>query len=396
MEGNLMPTKQNMKESIDRKIAEKALGSERKSSAMTAIKAVSPFLRLNSRIIIQEAERGKLTFKGSDLRIKAITEKALDGGGLEEPEIVALLQMNPYSDEASYIRRAAWLLARRASGGIAEIHAQIGIDGSSCPRNCEFCSFAACNGLRSSRLEMTKDEIIGYARSYDQAGVNLLYLMATANYDFDRFCEIGASVREVIRPELPLVANIDDFNYEQALKLKASGFDAIYHAVRMGEGVITQIPPETRIQTILHAKKAGLTLSSGVEPIGVEHTPEEIAQSIKQQISLGPIATGPGLRIGVPGTRFAQDRPTSRIDWCFITAVYRLAVGLDFRLCGNTYLTADSGSNYSCAEVGTNPRDAAARTGKTPGIGHGVDECRLGLEAFGWKIRREPSEGWRI
>ncbi len=28
------------------------------------------------------------------------------------------------------IRRAAWLLARRASDGIAEIHAQIGIDGT--------------------------------------------------------------------------------------------------------------------------------------------------------------------------------------------------------------------------------------------------------------------------
>ena len=391
-----MQTKQNMKERMDRKLAEKALGSESKSSAMTAIKAAAPLLRLDSQIKLQKAERGKRPFKGSDLRIKAITDKALDGGGLEESEIVALLKVGPYSDEASYIRRAAWLLARRASGGLAEIHAQIGIDGSSCPRNCEFCSFAACNGLRPSRLEMTKDEIIGYARSYDRAGVNLLYLMATANYDFDRFCEIGASVREAIRPELPLVANIDDFSYEQALKLRASGFDAIYHAVRMGEGVITQISPETRLQTIRHAKEAGLTLSSGVEPIGIEHTPEEIARSIKQQIELGPIATGPGLRIGVPGTRFAQERPTSRGDWCFMTAVYRLAVGLAFRLCGNTYLTADSGSNYSCAEVGTNPRDAAARTGKTPGIGHGVDECRLGLEAFGWKIRSGPSEGWRI
>ena len=175
-----------------------------------------------------------------------------------------------------------------------------------------------------------------------------------------------------------------------------SGRVAIYHAVRMGEGIITQIPPETRIQTIHNAKKAGLTLSSGVEPIGAEHTPEEIAHSIKQQVSFEPIATGPALRIGVPGTRFAKDRPTSRVDWCFITAVYRLAVGAAFRLCGNTYLTADSGSNYSCCEMGTNPRDAAERTGKTPGIGHGVEESRRALEAFGWTMRKGPSEGWRL
>ena len=354
--------KQSLRERIDRNMAEKALSSKSKSFAMTAINAASPLMRLYSRNVMRKAEHGKLTFTGTDTRIKAIADKALEGGGLEESEIASLLRLNPYSQEASFLRRAAWMLSRKASDGIAEIHAQIGMDGSSCPRNCEFCSFAACNGLRPAKLEMSKDEIIDIARSFDQAGVNLLYLMATANYDFDQFCEIGASVREVIRSELPLVANVDDFSYEQARKLKASGFDAIYHAVRMGEGVVTQIAPETRVQTILNAKKAGLTLSSGVEPIGTEHTPESIAHSIKELMKLEPVASGPALRIGVPGTRFEHDRPTSRIDWCFITAVYRLAIGTAHRLCGNTYLTADSGSNYSCCEIGTNPRDAAERS----------------------------------
>ena len=78
------------------------------------------------------------------------------------------------------------------------------------------------------------------------------------------------------------------------------------------------------------------------------------------------------------------------------SACFRLAVGVKPRLCGNTYLAADSGSNYGWAEVGTNPRDAAERTGQTAGIGHGVMESKYGFASVGWKILEGPSQGWRL
>ena len=234
-------------------------------------------------------------------RIVELVDKGLAGQGLEESEIVELLQVNPYTAEGSHIRWGGWMLSRAASDGVAEIHAQIGMDASACPLNCEFCSFAACNGLRPPKLEMPKDEVVEYAKAYDEAGVNLMCLMVTANYDFDKFCEMGAAVREVINPEMPLMANIDDFSLEQAKKLKSAGFDAVYHVVHMGEGEITNIAPETRIQTMLNAKEAGLALSSCVEPIGTEHTPEEIARRIKQLMKLEPLSSGAGLRVAVPG-----------------------------------------------------------------------------------------------
>ena len=329
-------------------------------------------------------------------RIVELVDKGLAGEGLEEGEIAELWQVNPYTAEGSYVRWGGWMLSRKASDGVAEIHAQIGMDASACPLNCEFCSFAACNGLRPAKLEMPKDEVIEYARAYDAAGVNLMCLMVTANYDFDKFCEMGASVREAINPEMPLMANIDDFTYEQALKLKESGFDAVYHVIHMGEGKITNITPEKRIQTMLNAKKAGLTLSSCVEPIGPEHTPEEVAHRIKQLMELGPLSSGIGLRVPVPGTRFEADQRKGRVDWCFYSGVFRLGVGLAPRLCGNTYLAADSGSNYGWAEVGTNPRDDAERTGQTAGIGHGVMESKFGFMSCGWKVLEGPSQGWRL
>lgn len=329
-------------------------------------------------------------------RIVELVDKGLAGEGLEESEIIELLKVNPYTAEGSHIRWGGWMLSRKASDGVAEIHAQIGMDASACAKNCEFCSFAACNGLRPPKLEMPKDEVVEYAKAYDEAGVNLMCLMVTASYDFDQFCEMGVAVREVINPEMPLMANIDDFSLEQAKKLKSSGFDAVYHVVHMGEGEITNIAPETRIQTMKNAKAAGLALSSCVEPIGAEHTPEEIAKRIKQLMKLEPLSSGVGLRVAVPGTRFVNDPPKGKIDWCFISGVFRLAVGAKPSLCGNTYLAADSSSNYGWAEVGTNPRDDAERTGQTVGIGHGVQESKYGFLSVGWKILEGPSQGWRL
>lgn len=330
-----------------------------------------------------------------DPRIMELVDKGLAGEGLSESETAELLAVSPYSAEGSHIRWGGWMLARKASGGVAEVHAQIGMDASACPKNCEFCSFASCNGLRPPKLEMPKDEVIEFAKAYQEAGVNLICLMVTANYDFDQFLDMGASVREVISPDMPLMANIDDFSYEQALKLKDAGFDCVYHVVHMGEGEITKIKPETRLATMANAKKAGLALSTCVEPIGPEHTPDIVAKRIKQLQKLEPVSAGIGLRVAVPGTRFEKDPRKGKIDWCFYSGAFRLSVGLEPKLCGNTYLAADSGSNYGWAEVGTNPRDAAERTGATKGIGHGVQESKYGFLSVGWKVLEGPSQGWR-
>ena len=318
-------------------------------------------------------------------RVIELVDKGLAGEGLPEEEIAELLSEDPYSAEGAHIRWGGWMLARKATNGVAEVHAQIGMDASACSKNCEFCSFAAC-----------KDEVIDYAKAYDKAGVNLMCLMVTASYDFNKYLDMVASVREVINPETPLMANIDDFTYEQALQLKKAGIDCVYHVVHMGEGELTTIAPEKRIETMKNAKKAGLTLSSCVEPCGPEHGPELIAKRIKQLMAFEPHSTGIGLRVPVPGTRFANDPQKGKIDWAFYSAVFRLAVGMKPALCGNTYLAADGGSNYSWAEVGTNPRDSAERTGQTAGIGHGVAESKYGFMAVGWQMLEGPSQGWRI
>ena len=46
----------------------------------------------------------------------------------------------------------------------------------------------------------------------------------------------------------------------------------------MGEGVDTKIPVEKRVKTFDHLREAGLSLQTCVEPIGPEHTVDELTE----------------------------------------------------------------------------------------------------------------------
>ena len=56
-----------------------------------------------------------------------------------------------------------------AADGVAEIHAQIGLNSTVCPKNCKFCSFAACNNVRKGKYELPKEDVLEYAKLYVEA-----------------------------------------------------------------------------------------------------------------------------------------------------------------------------------------------------------------------------------
>ncbi|WP_300408621.1 radical SAM protein [Lagierella sp.] len=331
-----------------------------------------------------------------DKKVSEIIQKSLSGTKPTVEEIAYLFKFDTNSQEVYNIRWAANKLARELSNNTAEVHAQIGIDASACYKNCEFCSFAAVNKLRSEKLEMPLEEILQYAKGYEKAGANLICLMITASYDFDKFIEVGREVRKVISSEMPLMANLDDFSYEQALKLKEVGFDGVYHVVHMGEGEITEIDPKTRIQTMENALKAGLKLSSCVEPIGYEHADEYIAECMDKLLERDLKSTGCGWRIPVPNSKFSKERFRTIGEWQKLTAIDRVAASDSITLLGNMGYTCDSGANYAWAEVGTNPRDVAVKTEKSSAkVSYGVKELQKTFMSFGWNILKGPSKGWR-
>lgn len=325
--------------------------------------------------------------------IDRIVERALDGdNALSSHEIAALYEAPLFSLESAKIIAAGREKASRACDGKAEVHAQVGLNLAPCPGNCLFCSFAACNGVFEHAVELPVGEVVRQARQFEADGANAVFLMATAQYPFEKFVDVGAEVRGSLREETVLVANFGDMSLGQTMKLKDAGFAGVYHALRLGEGRDTKLDPDTRVQTMRNVREAGLALGTCVEPVGNEHTTEELVEKTIVTRDVAPCYSGAARRIPVPGTRLERFGVTSEARMAHIIAVVRLALGYDVP--GNcthepNVIGCAAGANLLWAETGSNPRDTSEKTEDARGMT--VARCREVLAEAEWEVLEGPS-----
>lgn len=327
----------------------------------------------------------------STLTVKQIVDKALDGKEINKEEITRLFQLSPVSEEAFLVRYGSRKMSE-AAHGYGEIHGQVGLNLSPCPKNCEFCSFAASNGVFKENKVSPLEEVIEKCLAFEKAGANAVYLMATANFKFPQFLHIGREVKTQLDPDTVLVANVGDFDDEQAQLLKDAGFTGIYHALRLGEGVTTGIKKEERLKTLEAAKRAGLVIGTCVEPVGPEHSIEELVEKTLITREACPCFSGAARRISIPGTRLSTYGMVSEAKMAHILAVVRLAMG--YQVVGNcthepNVIGADAGANLFWAETGSNPRDTEKETADSRGIS--VEKCREIYKEAEWKVLDGPS-----
>ncbi len=315
-----------------------------------------------------------------------------DGAVLNEAEIARLFRIPLFSEESAVVLSAARQKSERAGSGLAEVHAQVGLNAAPCPKNCLFCAFAATNKIFTEPSALAVEEAVSQARRFEEDGANAIFVMSTADYPFDRFVEVSREIRKSLRPETVLIANVGDFDRQQARRLKDCGFTGIYHAVRLGEGRDTSIPVQRRLDTFLHAREEGLTLGTCVEPVGREHTVEELVEKTIITREAKPVYSGSARRIPIPGTRLARHGIVSEARMAHILAVVRLALGYDVP--GNcthepNVIGAAAGANLLWAEAGSNPRDTEAKTENKRGMT--VQECIKALEEAEWEVLKGPS-----
>ena len=324
--------------------------------------------------------------------IKNVVDKALSGDPLDEKEITLLFKVPLFSHDSALIQSAARYICEEASAGLAEVHAQIGLDIAPCPRNCRFCSFAACNKVFFQSVELAVEEIVDRARDFENEGANAIYLMATSRYRFGKFIEIAQEVRKALKPDTVLVANIDDFSERQAVRLKDAGFSGVYHAVRLGEGKDTTIPVGKRLLTFKNAKEADLILGTCVEPVGPEHSLHELVEKTIITREANPVFSGAMRRIPIPNTELAVYGTVSEARMAHIVSVVRLALG--FGVPGNcthepNVIGVAAGANIIWAETGSNPRDVEKETGGKRGMS--IRECMQIFKEAEWDVLKGSS-----
>ncbi len=261
-------------------------------------------------------------------------DRALGGDEIDPGQALQLLKTDEESPEMYAIFSAANMLTRNQYGDRGEVYGTIGINLWPCPKSCNFCSFGADWNLIRSPTELSVEEAVATARSLEAEGANAIFLMTTADYPFDRFTHIARAIRKVISPKMPMIANIGDFDSEKAKELAGAGCQAVYHVHRLREGKDTKISPEERLQTIKAARDAGLNLSYCVEPIGPEHTPEELVTEMFRGRQFGAVNLACMWRVPVPELPLSRLGRISETNLAKAVAVTRLVAGDSIKAMG--------------------------------------------------------------
>ncbi len=328
-----------------------------------------------------------------DPKIESILDKALAGEEISRTEAVELLKVDENSLEMYVLMSVANTLSRRKFGNSGEVFAQVGINLWPCPKSCAFCSFAGKWNMIKAPLEFSVEEVANRAKAFADAGANAIFLMTSADYPFDRFLEIARAVRAVLAPDIPMVANIGDFGREQAEKLVEAGFQGVYHVLRLREGKDTEIDPQERIKTIEAARDAGLDLSFCVEPIGPEHSLEELVDRMFKGKEFGAVNHACMWRVPVSAGPLAGYEKITEVKLAKVVAVTRIVVGDAIKAMGvhePGVLALRAGANQIYAETGPNPRDTIEDTSK--GRGFSVEACQNLLREAGYTPLEGPSK----
>jgi biotin synthase len=330
------------------------------------------------------------------LHLHDIIKKARDAEPFSRDEVVAMLALPPDSSEAYGLMGEASRISREVSGNRAEIHAQLALNLAPCPRDCLFCSFAVANDIFRTSVTIPPDQAAAQARQFERDGANAIYLMATATFDLGRLVETSQEIRRALRPETIMIANVGDEGAERAAELLQAGYQGVYHALRLGEGLDTTIVPARRLQSIRAFQEAGLLVGTCVEPIGPEHSNDELAELILFTAAMAPAFSGAARRIPIPGTALATRGMISELRMAQIVAVTRLAVPR--AVMGNCShepgtVPIMGGANLLWAEVGANPRDTLAQTEE--GRGHSVPAIRQLFTEMEWASLEGPSSFYK-
>ncbi|MEJ2723566.1 MAG: radical SAM protein [Deltaproteobacteria bacterium] len=315
--------------------------------------------------------------------IKEILDKGSEGAGIGLEDAVTLLHLDLHSKEVYAVMASADRLSRRHFRGKGENHFHIGLNAGPCPFNCLFCSLTSKAGIFKEKIEFSEAAILYWAKSAEEQGADALNLMTTGTFAFERLLEIGGLLKQAV--STPLVANTRDIDHREGERLLDAGFVGAYHAVRLGEGRDTPFKVEKRMKTIQVFRDVGLRWMNCVEPVGPEHSPEEIADRMVLARKYGATYSGVMRRINFPGSPMTRDGMITEREMARMVAVSRLVMGAVPKAhCTHEPHSASlmAGANLFFPEVGSSPRDGKADTGE--GRGKSIAACRQMLQEMDW------------
>jgi len=324
-----------------------------------------------------------------DEEFLSVLERCLDEEHIPVEDCEVLLSMPEDSPEVSILIDKAEDFVRQRTGNVGEIGVQIGIIVGPCYVDCGFCRFAYST-TDVEDYTMKDDELTRYLKSITEEGyVTNVSLMTIHNANFDDIVHSVEVARSVLPEDIRLSINVGDLEPREAKALKDAGVGSAYHAVRLGESIDNRLEPMGRMDTIKNLKAAGIPVATGVEPIGPEHTIQDICRTYYNAMDLGCHCCSASARVPVPGTVLygMETISTRRLQQI------RSALMLSTAWCRNTelgfYGGFYGGFNRAFGEYAGNPKDTADLSEK--GLKHTIQWARECLRNDRYTTIRLPN-----
>ncbi len=222
-----------------------------------------------------------------------------------------------------------------------------------------------------------------------------LFLMTMHDYDHDMLLHMVKIAKKVIPSQTQLWVNIGDTDYDKFVELKKAGVRGGYHVCRLREGIDTNLKPEDRMSTMKNMVDAGLELYTCCEPIGPEHSIDEIVDNFFIGIDIGCIQHACMRRVAVKGTPIYERGQITELRLSQLCAVLSLTAP---QVSGFKFMSVHepnqigflSGANLLTAESGGNPRDTNKDTKENRGWT--MERCRKLLWETGFTSLRLGDE----
>lgn len=320
--------------------------------------------------------------------IKRAKKSALSGEILDRESIIYLLKIDPGSEECEELGQAAREVASAVCKDRAYLWGAIGIDYKACPMNCNYCSLGEEWGIVKDESELREDEIIDIVRKYVKESVRWIVLRTTQFYSLDKLIDLAKKIRQTVPGQYELGANAGEFDGETAQKMFNAGLEFVYHSLRLREGMDTKFNPHDRLATLEAVKNSPLKLVSLVEPIGIEHTNEEIADSFLNIMKYKAVVTGGMKRVPVRGTPLGELSALPEERLAQIVAVTRLAAGFnapDICVHQASERAFKWGANVAVVETGAIPRDTCCSS-KDEWNGFDPDTAKKWFNCYNYQV----------
>ncbi|WP_407356313.1 radical SAM protein [Methanolobus sp. WCC5] len=310
--------------------------------------------------------------------IQEAKEKALNGEKLDRDTIIALLEIDPDSEDVEMLGAAAREVASVVAENNGNVWASIGIDYKKCAMSCDFCAFGQKWGLVKEETERSAEEVIEIVRRFVSLGARWITLRTTQFYGIERLTQVVRDIRSTVPGDYRIVVNTGEFDETEAELLADAGAQMVYHTIRLREGVNTRFKAEDRIATLASVNCSPLDLAYLIEPVGIEHTNAEIADIFLTAMKYNARLCGVMARVPLPGTPLSDYPQISERRHAQIVAVTRLAAGYDAPdVCAHppSRLAVEWGANVVVVETGAIPREG--------------EDCKTEWHGFGLETARE-------